>query len=85
MKTDIEINANGYVWSQSNYDDGFNPFNILLDAVSAQQAKITLGSDAHAPQLVAKFFPELINLLKSKGITTVSIFDRKKRTSVSLG
>lgn len=85
LKTDIEINANGYVWSQSNYDDGFNPFNILLDAISAQQAKITLGSDAHAPQLVAKFFPELINLLKSKGITTVSIFDRKKRTSVSLG
>lgn len=85
LKTDIEINANGYVWSQANYNDDFNPFNLLLDAVSAQQAKITLGSDAHAPQLVAKFFPELISLLKSKGITHVSILDQKKRTSVALG
>ena len=85
LKTDIEINANGYLWSQANYDDDFNPFNILLDAVGAQQAHITLGSDAHAPQLVAKFFPEIIGLLKNKSITHVSTFHQKIRTSVSLG
>jgi histidinol-phosphatase (PHP family) len=85
LKTDIEINANGYLWSQANYDDDFNPFNILLDAVGAQKAQITLGSDAHAPQLDAKFFPELIGLLKNKGITHVSTFHQKKRTSIPLG
>lgn len=85
LKTDIEINANGYLWSKATYDDVFNPFNLLIDAISAQQAKITMGSDAHAPQLVAKFFPEIISLLKSKGISRISIFDRKKRTAVTLG
>jgi histidinol-phosphatase (PHP family) len=83
--TDIEINANGYIWSRANYAKGFDPFDLFLDILSKQKARITLGSDAHAPQMVAKVFPEIISLLKSKGLNQVSTFERKMRKSVALG
>lgn len=83
--TDIEINANGYIWSRANYAKGSDPFDLFLDHLSMQKARITLGSDAHAPQMVAKVFPEIVTLLKSKGLNQVSTFDRKNRKSVALG
>jgi histidinol-phosphatase (PHP family) len=85
LKTDIEINSNGYLWSQAIYKNDFNPFNVLVNAIGAQQATITLGSDAHAPQAVAKFFPEIISLLKNNGITWVSVFNQKKKSLIRLG
>jgi histidinol-phosphatase (PHP family) len=83
--TDIEINANGYIWSRANYAKDFDPFNLFLDLVSKHKARITLGSDAHAPQMVAKSFPEIVKLLKSKGINHVSLFERKNRKVAALG
>jgi histidinol-phosphatase (PHP family) len=83
--TDIEINANGFILSRANYPKGFDPFDLFLSIISAHKAKITLGSDAHAPQMVAKFFPEMIQLLQSKGIFNISIFKGKKKESVVLG
>jgi histidinol-phosphatase (PHP family) len=82
--TDIEINANGYLWSQANYTRQFDPFDLMLAALSRQKADITIGSDAHAPQLVAKFFPELIGVLKNNGISQVSLFNQKKKQLVQL-
>jgi histidinol-phosphatase (PHP family) len=82
--TAIEINANGYIWSHANFTRDFDPFYILLDMIKVHGAAITLGSDAHAPQLVAKLFPEIIAVLKNKGISNVSIFNKKKKQSVSL-
>jgi histidinol-phosphatase (PHP family) len=83
--TDMEINANGFIWSRPNYAKGFDPFDLFLNILSKQKARITLGSDAHAPQMVAKVFPEIVKLLKSKGITQISLFERKNRKSVPLG
>ncbi len=84
-KTALEINANGFIWSQINKAIVFNPFLFLLEKISEQKAAITLGSDAHAPQLVAKCFPEIVNLLKNKGIHHISLCEQKKRISVALG
>jgi len=84
-KTDIEINANGYLWFTAHAQEAFNPFSILLNAISAQSAGVTIGSDAHAPEFVAKFFPEIIELLKGKNISEVSVFNRKKKSLVKLG
>lgn len=82
--TAIEINANGYLWFQAHAQDGFNPFTVLLDAIGALNADITLGSDAHAPDSVAKFFPDIISLLKSKNITSASVFNQKKKSLIKL-
>ena len=83
--TDIEINANGYVWSRAHYTTDFDPFSLMLDIVKKCNASITIGSDAHTPQLVAKCFPEILALLKNKGITHCSIYNQKKKQSVFLG
>jgi histidinol-phosphatase (PHP family) len=80
----IEINANGYISSRANYTRQFDPFDLMLDCIAEQKASITLGSDAHAPQLVAKFFPEIISVLKNKGISQVSLFNQKKKQQVQL-
>jgi histidinol phosphatase-like PHP family hydrolase len=82
--TAIEINANGYLWFQAHAQDGFNPFTVLLDAIGPLNADITLGSDAHAPDSVAKFFPDIISLLKSKNITSASVFNQKKKSLIKL-
>jgi histidinol-phosphatase (PHP family) len=84
-KTDLEINANGFVWSRANYNKGFDPFDLFLGIIGKHRARITLGSDAHAPQMVGKLFPQIISTLKSKGIDEVSVFERKTRKSVPLG
>ncbi|HAJ78634.1 MAG TPA: hypothetical protein DCO75_02585 [Fibrobacteres bacterium] len=80
----MEINANGYAYSQAEYTKDFNPYDLFLDSIKKYGPTITLGSDAHSPRHVAKFFSEIIALLKNKGITNVSLFDRKKRTQAQL-
>jgi histidinol-phosphatase (PHP family) len=83
--TDLEINANGFIWSRANYNKGFDPFDLFLDSISKHKARITLGSDAHAPQMVGKIFPQIVAALKAKGINQVSVYERKSRKSVPLG
>jgi histidinol-phosphatase (PHP family) len=84
-KTDLEINANGFIWSRANYSKGFDPYDLFLDTIGKHRARITLGSDAHAPQMVGKLFPQIISTLKGKEIDLVSVFERKTRKSVPLG
>lgn len=74
--TKIEINANGYIWSQNRNIEQNDPFDIMLDKIKLHNTPITIGSDAHEPQLVAKVFPELITLLKCKGIHSFYRFNQ---------
>jgi histidinol-phosphatase (PHP family) len=83
--TDIEVNANGFLWSQINDALKYDLFNLLLDLVKTHKAGITIGSDAHTPDLVGKAFPQIISLLKKKGIDTISLFDQKQRKKARLG
>jgi histidinol-phosphatase (PHP family) len=81
----IEINANGYLWSQSNHINAGDPFEALIDQCCRQQVPISLGSDAHEPSMVGKLFTELTGVLRRKGITTFSCFTEGKQRLETLG
>jgi histidinol-phosphatase (PHP family) len=83
--TNIEVNANGFLWSQISDDQKYDLFDMLLEFIKRHRAGITIGSDAHTPDLVGKSFPQIINLLKKKGIDTVSLFDQKQQRKAKLG
>jgi histidinol-phosphatase (PHP family) len=79
----VEINANGYLWSQLYKVEGGDPFDALVSAVKRHRAHITVGSDAHKPQFVAKAFAELIPALLQRGVRRYSVFSGRKRRSVA--
>jgi histidinol-phosphatase (PHP family) len=81
----IEINANGYLWSQTNIAKGPDPYAMLLSEVKNQQVPVTIGSDAHDPFLVGKAFGEIIPLLHRSGITSCAVFTGGRREIVPLG
>jgi histidinol-phosphatase (PHP family) len=83
--TNIEVNANGFLWSLLNDDRDFNLFSMLIESVKKHRAGITIGSDAHTPDLVGKAFPQIISFLKKRGVDTVSLFDQKQQKKVKLG
>lgn len=84
-KTCIEVNANGFIWSQSNQPNGFNPFSHMLETIQKFSIPISIGSDAHEPAMVGKAFPDLISLLHKKGITEFCCFSEGKATIEKLG
>ncbi len=81
----IEVNANGFLWSQMDDFKKYDLFDMLLCAVKKFNAAITIGSDAHAPGLVGKAFPQIISLLKAEGIDSFSRFEQKRLARTSLG
>lgn len=70
----IEVNANGFVWSRSHETPGKDPFEFLLETIKNYGVQVTIGSDAHEPSMVGKHFSEIIDLLHSKGINSISCF-----------
>ena len=80
----LEINAGGYDWSLNNCDS-FNPFEVLLTSIAQENTTITIGSDAHTPDDVARNFPALFQKLHSYGITECLVFDGKNKKSVVMG
>ena len=81
----IEINANAYLWSQSNSVDGGDPFDTLIDQCRRFQVPVSIGSDAHEPAMVGKLFPDIIGLLQHKGIRTFACFSEGKLRKEVLG
>jgi histidinol-phosphatase (PHP family) len=81
----IEINANGFLWSQMDDFRNYDLFDMLLGLIKKHKACITIGSDAHTPTLVGKAFPQIISVLKSKGFENFSVFEQKQRKQVTLG
>lgn len=83
--TCIEINANGYLWSQMNSADGPDPFVTLLSELRDRRVPVTVGSDAHDPQLVGKSFSDIIPVLHGWGIDRCMTFTEGKAREVPLG
>jgi histidinol-phosphatase (PHP family) len=81
----IEINANGYLWSQTNHRESIDPYIILLGEIKNQHVPITIGSDAHDPLLVGKAYGDIIPLLHGWGITQCAVFTGGRRSLVPLG
>lgn len=75
----IEINSNGYLWSQIYNVAGGDPFEILLESIHALDVPITIGSDAHKPVFIGKTFNEVARLLKSRGITRYYTYSKQQR------
>jgi histidinol-phosphatase (PHP family) len=57
----------------------------LLEACHARGVPITLASDAHVPQNVARDLEHAVELARSAGYDTVSVFDRRQRRQEPLG
>ena len=81
----IEINANGYLWSNGTDAGGPDPFIMLLGELRSQQVPVTIGSDAHDPRMVGKAFDDLIPVLHSWEIRSCATFTDGKMKVVPLG
>lgn len=81
----IEINANGFMWSQANTVDKDDLFCYMLKRIGDLGANTTIGSDAHEPFLVGKSYQTLIPVLREFNITSTCIFTDSVRQVVPLG
>jgi len=82
----VEVNANGFIWSANNvFENGTDPFGALLNSISRYNVPITIGSDAHEPQMVGKAFNELFTELRNRGITRMMRFTNGKATPENVG
>ncbi len=84
-ETCMEINANGYLWSQMKIANGPDPFLALLGEIRNRGVSVTLGSDAHEPTLVGKSFREIIAMLQEYRIDGCMTFTEGKGRKVKLG
>ena len=66
-------------------NDGSDPFVMLLSELRDRQAPITIGSDAHDPQMVGKSFTDIIAVLHSWDINRCTSFTEGKPHLISLG
>lgn len=74
----VEINANGFLWSQLYVVDGGDPFDVMVSELRDRKVPITVGSDAHKPEFVGKSFEHLAPALKSRGIRTYTTFAQRR-------
>ncbi len=61
------------------------PDPSLLEALAAREVPITLASDAHVPQNVGRDLDRAVELARSVGYETVTVFDRRERRQEPLG
>jgi len=53
----------------------------VLAALAAHGVPITFGSDAHAPEQVARYFPQAAQLAREAGHRSYAYFQQRQRTS----
>ncbi len=71
----VEINTAGRDWPiEEQY-----PSEKVIDSICEQNIEITIGSDAHKPAQVGRYFSETIDLLKARGFTKLIKFDRHNK------
>jgi histidinol-phosphatase (PHP family) len=58
------------------------PHPDLLAACRERDVPVTLGSDAHTPELVGRDFDRARELLRSAGYETVTVFERRRARQV---
>jgi histidinol-phosphatase (PHP family) len=61
------------------------PHPDFLAACRERGVPVTLGSDAHTPQLVGRDFDRARELLRSAGYDTVTVFERRRARQEPLG
>jgi len=76
----VEINTSG----RDKDAREFYPAPPLLDALARAGVPITLGSDAHRPREVGRYFAEARALLLSLGIDKIVAFEARQRRFIPL-
>jgi histidinol-phosphatase (PHP family) len=61
------------------------PHPEFLAACRAREVPITLGSDAHTPDLVGRDFDQARELLRAAGYDTITVFEQRRARQVPLG
>ncbi len=75
----IEVNTSGLDKCKEQY-----PNKKILKLCFDLGIPITLGSDAHNPNEVGRYFKEIINLLKSIGYDKIAVFKGRKRNFIEI-
>ena len=60
------------------------PHQLLLEECVRRGVNIVMGSDAHAPEEVGRYFPYATGVLREAGVTQLTHFERRKPYQVSL-
>lgn len=81
----MEVNANGFLWSQIYQVRGGDPFELFIDEARSRNVPLSIGSDAHSPKHVGKNFAQLLTYLRERGITEIARFDQGTRIMTPLG
>ena len=61
------------------------PHPDLLAACRERDVPVTLGSDAHSPDVVGRDFDRASELMRAAGYETVTVFERRRARQESLG
>jgi histidinol-phosphatase (PHP family) len=61
------------------------PHPLFLAACREREAPVTLGSDAHSPDVVGRDFDRACELLQSAGYETVTVFEQRRGRQEPLG
>ncbi|MDA8441580.1 MAG: histidinol-phosphatase HisJ family protein [Peptococcaceae bacterium] len=76
----IELNTNGKYKPVQD----FYPSYAILQSACQLGIPVTLGSDAHAPEHVARDFVQAVQLLQAVGYKSIVSFEQKERLEYSL-
>ncbi len=71
----IEINTSG--WDKPIKEQ--YPSEKIIDAIYEYEIEITMGSDAHQPSEVGRYFARTVDMLKSKGFKKLIRFIKHKK------
>ena len=63
----------------------FYPENRCLEICLQEGVPVTLGSDAHAPGQIGRYFPEALELLRRVGYRQLTKFSGRRQIPVALG
>jgi len=63
----------------------FYPDRFFLELCLAEGVSVTLGSDAHAPHQVGRYFRTALEVLTETGFRRLSSFDKRRRSEIKLG
>jgi histidinol-phosphatase (PHP family) len=76
----LEINTSGMDHIHRETYPHYKFFKYAYD----KDIQILLGSDAHAPNQVARYFPKIIKYLKEVGYSQLVRFEKRKKQFVDL-
>lgn len=76
----LEINTSGLIKG----DYVVHPDPLILDWASEIGNRFTLGSDSHRPDSVGQKFPDVLALLREKGIVETCFYQSRQRQKIPL-